>query len=289
MSRENLSQPEKSKGIACNDEEGGKAVRASSEELSIAIEESFVDLFSTLCTASPDAVLRHEEEMTIYSSGYPNSLLNGVLAPKFTRESMAGQTERALSFFIEKRLPMTFFVGPSSTPESLDNHLLKRGLEPGWSRPGMAIDLDSVCRRPLPKGLEICEVDGYTPLQVCASAFARGFVVGDDVIGWVRDLVLGYGFGAKRRWLVGFLNGKPVSTSLLAIHKGIAGIYCVATLQEARGRGIGTALTLEPLLLAKEMGHEYAVLQSSKLGLSVYEKLGFKEYCKIRAYVWHPK
>ena len=85
------------------------------------------------------------------------------------------------------------------------------------------------------------------------------------------------------------MNGKPVSTSLLVVNKGIAGIYCVATLQEARGRGIGTALTRESMLLAKDLGNEFVVLQSSKMGLPVYEKLGFKECCKIRAYVWSPK
>lgn len=114
------------------------------------------------------------------------------------------------------------------------------------------------------------------------------FGVGEDLIGWLHDLVVGYGYGPTRRWFIGFLRGKPVSTSLLVLHRGIPGIYCVATLQEARGVGIGTALTREPLHLAKEMRFDFAVLQSSKLGLPVYEKLGFKEYCKIRAYVWHP-
>lgn len=264
-------------------------VRRSHMELSRAIEESFVDAFSTLCTASPDAVLQVECDLIIYSSGYSNSLLNGVLAAKFNSENMAERTEHAISFFRERGLPMTFFVGPFCTPPELDDHLKDKGLIPGWARPGMAISLDTVYKGQMPEGLEIREVDDEASLKVCATTFANGFGVGDDFVGWLHDLVIGYGFGHTRRWLIGFLKGKPVSTSLLVLHKGIAGIYCVATLQEARGMGLGTALTRESLLSAKEMGVDFAVLQSSRLGLPVYEKLGFKEYCKIRAYVWHPK
>jgi ribosomal protein S18 acetylase RimI-like enzyme len=61
------------------------------------------------------------------------------------------------------------------------------------------------------------------------------------------------------------------------------------TLREARGRGIGTAMTRELLLLAKDMGYDFAVLQSSEKGLPVYEKMGFKEYCRIKTYSWSPK
>ena len=275
--------------MGCHAEIGGYVVKVSNEELSRAIDESFVDLFSTLCTASSNSTLKNEGDMIVYSSGYPNSLLNGVLASRFKPETMTKRVEHALSFFRERRLPMTFFVGPRCTPEELDDHLQKQGLEPGWARPGMAINLDSIHRIPLQEGLEIQEVNDGASLEICAATFARGFGVGEDLIGWLHDLVVGYGCGPTRRWFIGFLRGKPVSTSLLVLHKGIPGIYCVATLQEARGAGIGTALTREPLLLAKEMRFDFAVLQSSKLGLPVYEKLGFKEYCKIRAYVWHPR
>ena len=63
---------------------------------------------------------------------------------------------------------------------------------------------------------------------------------------------------------------------------GAAGIYCVATLPEARGKGIGAALTLKPLLDAREMGNRVGVLQSSDMGFNVYEKLGFRHLCQIK-------
>jgi len=141
----------------------------------------------------------------------------------------------------------------------------------------------------LPAGFEIRPVENMASLGVCAETFARGFGTDNESVGWLRTLVMGYGISNTRRWFLGYFDGKPAATSLLVLHKGLAGIYCVATLQEARGRGIGNALTAEPMLIAKDLGYDFAVLQSSKMGLPVYERLGFREYCKIRAYCWSPK
>jgi ribosomal protein S18 acetylase RimI-like enzyme len=268
---------------------GGSAVGRSTEDLPRAIEESFKDAFASLCTACPGAVLRNEDDMIIYSSGAPSSPLNGVLAARFTPDNMAARTQEALSFFKERGLPMTFFVGPCCTPTELGAYLLRMGLVADWARPGMAIDLDTLDSAQLPNGLEIREVEDVESFDSCASIFAECFGTDVNMREWLYDLAMGYGFSSTRRWFLGILNGTPVSTSLLTLHKGIAGVYCIATLHEARGRGIGSALTREPLFLAKEMGHDFAVLQSSKQGLSVYKKLGFKEHCKIRAYVWSPK
>lgn len=265
------------------------AMEHPNKELCKAIEDSFIDVFATLCTATPKAVLHTESDAILYASGFSNSLLNGVLGAKFSAETMARRVREILAYFEERKLPMTFFVGPGSTPHDLDDFLQRQGLIPGWSRPGMAMDLSDIEPGMLPTGLEIRPVESIVSLEVCAETFARGFGTDNASVGWLRILVMGYGISDTRRWFLGNLDGKPVATSLLVLHKGLAGIYCVATLQEARGRGIGSALTRAPMLVAKDLGHDFAVLQSSKLGLPVYEKLGFKEYCKIRAYIWSPK
>jgi GNAT superfamily N-acetyltransferase len=63
-------------------------------------------------------------------------------------------------------------------------------------------------------------------------------------------------------------------------------IYNVATLPEARGRGIGTALPVAPLLAARAKGYRFGILQSTKMGLNVYRRLGFQKYCTFSFYFW---
>ena len=98
------------------------------------------------------------------------------------------------------------------------------------------------------------------------------------------DLFAGLGFELPLRSYLGVLDGKPVATSQLFLGVGVAGIYVVATLPEARRQGIGSALTLAPLLDARAMGFRIGILHASPMGLSMYRRLGFQEYCRMGHY-----
>ena len=73
---------------------------------------------------------------------------------------------------------------------------------------------------------------------------------------------------------------------MLYLGAGVAGIYNVATLQEVRRQGIGSALTVAPLLQARAWGYHIGTLQSTPMGLHLYYRLGFREYCTFQAYFW---
>jgi len=49
-----------------------------------------------------------------------------------------------------------------------------------------------------------------------------------------------------------------------------------------------TAITQEPLQIAKNAGYEVAVLEASEMGLPIYRKLGFRELCEFRTFTWSP-
>ncbi len=78
----------------------------------------------------------------------------------------------------------------------------------------------------------------------------------------------------------------PVATATMLYASGVAGLYFIFTIDNARRKGIGAAMTLAPLLDAKEAGYRVGVLGASMMGEPVYRRLGFKEYCRIGLYEW---
>ncbi len=93
---------------------------------------------------------------------------------------------------------------------------------------------------------------------------------------------------ASVQFFVIFKDAKPISTSLLYLHGGLAGIYCVATVPAERGRGLGAHVTAEPLRIAYDLGYRVGVLQSSVAGYPVYKRLGFAGFGGVPLYIHVP-
>ena len=80
----------------------------------------------------------------------------------------------------------------------------------------------------------------------------------------------------------------PSATASVLMCGEVAGIYLVGTLASARGRGLGSAVTLAALHHARERGARWGALQSSKMGESVYRAIGFVSHGMLSMYEWHP-
>jgi GNAT superfamily N-acetyltransferase len=74
------------------------------------------------------------------------------------------------------------------------------------------------------------------------------------------------------------LDGKAVSTLGIWPHRSDAMVIWVATLPEARGRGIASRLLAHALRRARAEGLETTSLKASKLGRSIYQRLGYRDF-----------
>jgi GNAT superfamily N-acetyltransferase len=90
-------------------------------------------------------------------------------------------------------------------------------------------------------------------------------------------------YGCERGFfnlMIGYYDGRPVSTSLL--YKGkLAGVYMVATLPSFQGKGLGKELMGFTGSVALAEGYSDLVLHSTKAGLPLYERLGYQQKGKL--------
>ena len=84
---------------------------------------------------------------------------------------------------------------------------------------------------------------------------------------------------------VGYVDGRPVATSMGYTSGSTIGVYNVATLKDARRRGYGAAVTRHAVADGVARGATVAILQSSNMGLPVYEAIGFREVLAFRVFV----
>lgn len=234
-----------------------------------------------------DEALSHAGEDAVWGlTRVPSPMINNATRVRFTQEQAGGALEAILAEAHARHVPMRWWLGPGTQPAGIGERLEMRG----FSRvqlAGMAIELSRMQAAPAGPALRVervrdsgqlgawCRVlaAGFSMPQFAADAFGRAFeVVGLDSPDW--SLYLAY------------LDGVPVAASSMYLGAGVAGIYNVATLPEARGKGAGSAVSHAPLRAAHQSGYHIGTLQASKLGYGVYRRLGFEEICTFDLYVW---
>jgi len=85
--------------------------------------------------------------------------------------------------------------------------------------------------------------------------------------------------------LVARLHGENVATGMAFDLDGDCGIYNITTLEHARRRGVGTALTALLAHDARARGCQTASLQSTEIAERVYAAVGFRDLGRILEYV----
>ena len=81
------------------------------------------------------------------------------------------------------------------------------------------------------------------------------------------------------------IDGEMVAAALAYDFGGDCGIYNVGTVEKARKRGLGTALTAAQAYDARDRGCRTASLQSTEMAERVYAAVGFRDLGQILEYM----
>jgi GNAT superfamily N-acetyltransferase len=213
---------------------------------------------------------------------------NGVLCSSTPEPEDEAVIQETIQYFRSKQVSaFSWWLEPHISSADWEPILSKYGFGFSNDTPGMAVDLHDL-KEPTQQvdGLEIHIVADNEDLHKWAHVFTIGYGLPSAWETAVYDVSSKLGLGYPLRNYLGFLNGEPVATSCLFFAAGVAGVYSVATLPEARGKGIGAALTLRALHNARELGYRIGILQSSEMGFNIYKKLGFRHLCQIEYFYW---
>jgi GNAT superfamily N-acetyltransferase len=224
-------------------------------------------------------------------TGIPHPILNGVFRLRLSVETADRTIERAIARFRARGVPAFWWVGPKASPPDLEARLDAQGLPPDGDVPGMAVDLRQIADElPAPPGVAIQPAEQTKDLEQLARVLLAGFHFPEALAAPVI-----HGFtgappapeGTIRHYLAR-LEGTPVAATTLLLAAGVAGIYSVATVPEARGQGIAATLVAAALRDGRAAGYRIGVLQSSEMGYRVYQRLGFTQCCAFRHHVLEP-
>ena len=156
----------------------------------------------------------------------------------------------------------------------------RRPRRPAWSR-SRSTPI-AIARHAAPE-LEICRVTDATGIDVHRQVVTAGF--GSD-----RAVALGTACAdlldrPECVVYVGYADGTPVASGLGWRSGRTIGVYSIATVQSARRRGYGAAMTAHVVADGVNAGCDVAVLQASEMGRPIYERQGFRTVVRYFAYV----
>jgi hypothetical protein len=260
---------------------------------------------------SPEAIIKANEENSYafspFSHGWKGSIISGrpdiswcvtdinfpvcntAFNARLTPENADNAIEEYLAEGRKREVALEWFIGQNSQPADLTKRLIAHGFESHGSSAGMAIDLNEMKEEPIPDDVEIIEVRDHKKLKIWARVMCEAFgalPAEKAMYEWFkRDMEL----GLPVQPYIAIMNGETVATSNYYLAAGVAGIYCVGTIPEARNKGIGYAVTQKTLLEGKKLGYRIGILQASQMGEPIYKRMGFKEYSQNRSYVWLPE
>ncbi|MEO8483912.1 MAG: GNAT family N-acetyltransferase [Acidobacteriota bacterium] len=214
-------------------------------------------------------------DLTWVVTGVPSEDYNGVVWTRLTPPDADIQVPLLVQQFRDQGLPAVWHVDSASEPSDLAPRLHALGCPIVPPQIVMAAPLERLAR-------EMSRFPGLTVDRVLSP---------EDLAEWMdvraqittepramrEDLYLSLGLGGRQplHHYLARVDGQPAGVAQLYLGRRAAGLYSVGVAPAFRGRGIGTALVLTPLLVARTLGYDIGVVRPPIDSQVMYTHLGF--------------
>jgi len=246
--------------------------------------ENMIETLTAAGGSAPGALVDRADGVVLLATGLPLRLFNQVIL-----ESEAAQPERIAAAVALMRDRGDHFVVNlrAGTDDGYLPLMEQLGLVPlsavPWM-PGMAL-------QPVPPPGTAAPAPGHEIRRV-----TDGPGITDHIV------TAAAGFGMPVEWLAaivgeplvagpgvslygGYSDGVPVTTGLGVRTGRTIGVYNIATVEAARRRGLGAAMTMRIVDDGTSAGCDVAILQASDMGYPIYERLGFRTVVEYVGFV----
>ena len=257
-----------------------------------AISANFAEEMACLARVLPGAELHDDLEIQWFTLGSDG--FHGVLRAHLSEEDpeyVNARIDELVEQFRTRNLKLVWPVNPDTRPANLATYLEGRGFKHFQNNVIMVADIHTLHEGTLPAGITIREVLDEDLLRTWYTICMRGFETTEAQSHFYYDAyhLLGYGPGHPWHHYLSYLNEEPLGVASLLLHGGIAGIFGVATVPEARRRGVATALTRHALQEARAEAYRITALSPSEMAVNVYKNIGFQEHISVPFYRWTPE
>ncbi len=208
------------------------------------------------------------------NGSWPNMIYN----TSFLEENIDDFVTQHTSAIKSKSAPPFWLLEGGEIDTILAQKLSKTGMRPVMQWKGMGITTDVPLENKLSLNTKIITISNASDLNSWKHILNEALLSSSKIKENIFENL--YNQDNFELYLV-LENDIPVATGLAYFSNNICGIYMIATLDEHRRKGFGSAVTKHCINTAHQKGITNIVLQASDKGVSIYEKMGFEKYCEF--------
>jgi GNAT superfamily N-acetyltransferase len=252
----------------------GSTMQTSRPDWPILEADNYAERLAYLGT-SPLATSHRGTDLTWVVTGVVDDDYNGVIWTRLPAPDADVQVPLLVDQFRDQGLPAVWHVDASSEPADLARRLETLGCPAAPAPPPMVASLDALAR-------EMSRFPGLTVDRVMTEDELRDWMdvrlqIAPEPRAMREAIYLSLGLGGRQplHHYLARVDGEPAGVAQLFLGRRSAGLYSVGVAPAFRGRGIGTALVLTPLLVARTLGYDTGVVRPPADSRVMYEHLGF--------------
>lgn len=250
------------------------------------LRTSFQDLLADCGRIMAPEKTEHSARHTRCFLGVPHPMGNLAIAADQTEGEFHAMLDDAERWVAANKFPVALITFPDVGRPERGEWLAARKWALLDNMPGMWLEATAGFEpgRP-PAGVSVRHANDAASLAQVVKVVTEGYPVPEAASElFVHGIHRSNTGGVTAANYLVTVEGEPAACAAVCVRDGVAGVYCVATIERFRGRGLGALVTRAATAHGFASGARHALLHATPMGEPIYRKLGFQEIARVPLY-----